>query len=101
MTWQIALQNERLAAAATGNIDYYNQLLQLHAQIFKKFGLRACESAYYPGGCDSTPGLKTQGVQAAGSICPQFSPQNPLMIFRVVNPPLEQNIAESSTETPK
>jgi hypothetical protein len=25
----------------------------------------------------------------------------PLMIFRVVNPPLEQNIAESSTETPK
>lgn len=76
VTWQIALQNQRIAAAAAGNIGFYNQLLRLHSQIFAEFGLKACDSRYYPGGCSPTPAAKGQTSQGPGSSCPQFSPQN-------------------------
>lgn len=76
VSWQIALQQQRMNAAAAGNIDFYNQLLRLHAQIFKQLSLKPCESGFYPGGCNSTPGAKGQRAQGTGASCPPFSPRN-------------------------
>ncbi len=76
VSWQIALQQQRMDAAAAGNIDFYNQLLRLHAQIFKLLGLQPCESGFYPGGCNSTPSPKGQAAQGAAGNCPPFSPRN-------------------------
>jgi len=85
VSWQIALQQQRLAAAAAGNIDLYDQLLRLHAQIFKQLGVRPCESGFYPGGCNSPVGAKVQSVEGGGKSCPPFSPRNAQDALQVEN----------------
>lgn len=85
VSWQIALQQQRMDAAASGNMDLYNRLLQLHADIFRQHGLRPCESGYYPGGCNSAPSPKNQATQEPLGSCPSFSPRNAQDALQVEN----------------
>jgi len=46
-----ALQRQRMDAIISGDMNRYNQLIEEHRALYKKYGVDPCKSGFFPQGC--------------------------------------------------